>query len=36
MKAGLLVAGIVFLVCCAEFHSANGNTQVQVELSQVA
>jgi hypothetical protein len=36
MKAGLLVSGIVFIICCAGFHSANGNTQVQEEFQQKA
>jgi hypothetical protein len=31
MKAAFLVTGIVLLICCAEFHSAEGQ-QVQAEL----
>lgn len=36
MKAGFLVTGIVLFICCAEFHPAKGNTQVQGELQKKA
>jgi hypothetical protein len=32
MKAAFLVTGIVLFICCAEFHSAKGNAQIQGEL----
>jgi hypothetical protein len=36
MKAGFIVTGIVLFMCCAEFHSAKGNTQVKGELQKKA
>ena len=32
MKAAFMVTATVLFICCAEFHSANGNPQIQGEL----
>jgi len=34
MKAGLLITGIVFFICCAECHSTVGRSQTQGDLQK--